>query len=227
MILRGVFLAVVVMLLLSACGSPPLKVTDDPAARQIALEKLQSFKVSGGLGVWTEKESISTRIDWQQNGQNFDVLVELPAGISSVRVSQKDSRAEVRRAGAEPVYGSSAAVLLQQALGLGVAVPVGQMSLWMRGLPGEQAESVKYDSQNRLASMDYRDSQSTLWRAKVLKYTVFDNVYVPALITATGGPYNVRLVLKDWSKGSPNVTSSTIPATEQGSNTGRLKVPGR
>ena len=91
--------------------------------------------------------------------------------------------ATVQRAGAEPVTGQSAAILLQQALGLGVAVPIEQMSLWIKGLPGDQAESVTYDQQNRLEKMNYRDTQGTLWKAKVLKYKLFDNVHVPATIT--------------------------------------------
>jgi len=226
MFLRYVFLLVVV-LLLSACGTPPLKVSEDPESRRIALERLNEFKVSGGLGVWTAEESISTRIDWQQSGQDFDILVRLPAGLSSVRVSQKDRVAMVQRGGTDPVTGSSAAVLLQQALGLGVAVPIEQMSLWMRGLPGERAESVQYDDQNRLAAMNYRDSQSTLWRAKVLKYSVFDNIHVPAIITATGGPYNIRLVLKEWSRVPSDDTALIKPATQVGGSNGRLKVPGR
>lgn len=225
MFLRYVFLAMV--MLLSSCGSQPLKVSQDPEIRRVVLERLNTYRVAGGLGVWTEKESISTRIDWRQSGQDFDIDVRLPAGLSTVQISQQDSLATVQRGNADPIIGASAAVLLQQALGLGVAVPIEQMSLWMRGLPGDRAESVTYDNQNRLASMDYRDSQSTLWRAKVLKYTVFDNIYVPAIIIASGGPYNLRLVLKDWSKLSSTETAPQGLAIQQGGSSGRLKVPGR
>lgn len=225
MFLRLVLL--VGVLLATACGSQPLKVTQDPQTRQAALERLNAFRVTGGLGVWTEKESISTRIDWQQTGQDFNILVQLPAGLSSVRVSQQANVATVQRGGAAPVTGQSASRLLQQALGLSVAVPIEQMSMWIRGLPGESAESVVYDDQNRLASMNYRDSQATLWRAKVLKYTIFDNVYVPNTILATGGPYNVRLVLKEWSKVKLDESVKLDVDDPAGTGKGRLKVPGR
>lgn len=226
MFLRSVLLAGVVVLI-TACGSQPLKVTQDPQAQQVALERLNAFRVTGGLGVWTDEESISTRIDWQQSGQDFNILVRLPAGLSSVQISQQDNVATVTRGGAAPVSGQSAARLLQQALGLSVAVPIEQMSLWMRGLPGASAESVTYDDQNRLATMNYQDSQATLWRAKVLKYTIFDNVYVPATIIATGGPYNIRLVLKEWSKVTLEEAAKPKVAAQTGTGGGRLKVPGR
>jgi len=225
MFLRLVLLAGV--LLATACGSQPLKVTQDPQARQAALERLNAFRVTGGLGIWTNEESISTRIDWQQSGQDFNILVRLPAGLSTVQVSQQGNVATVKQGGAEPVSGQSAARLLQQALGLSVAVPIEQLSLWMRGLPGISAESVTYDDQNRLATMNYRDSQATLWRAKILKYTIFDNVSVPATIIATGGPYNIRLVLKEWSKVTLDETAKSEATAQTGTGGGRLKVPGR
>lgn len=235
------FNVVCIALLLSACGAQPKKASvpnielDSNAialkAKRLALENLNRFRVTGGLGVWTEKESIATRIDWRQfNRDDFDVLVRLPAGISSARVAKKQGMASVQIGGAEPVQGESAAQLLQQSLGLGVAVPLEQLSLWLKGLPGEQAESVTYDEQNRLLTMSYRDTQGTLWRAKVLKYTNFENLQVPALIIASGGPYNLRLLLKQWSAlpkdgdlSSEQVESVTTP--QEGS--GRLKVPGR
>jgi len=186
------------LVLLTACETAP-RINIDPDTQKLAAKNLNSFQVSGGLGVWTAEESISTRVVWQQMAEDFDILIRLPAGLSTVRVTRQNGQAVVRSGSADPVSGPSASRLLQQALGLGAAVPVEQMSLWIKGVPGEQAENVTFDEQGRLASMDYVDAQNTRWRAKVLKYTVFENTYVPATILATGGPYNVRLVLKKWS----------------------------
>jgi len=210
------------LVLLSACQTVP-KLDTDPASQKQAARSLSAFRVTGGLGVWTDEESISTRIDWQQLAEDFDILIKLPAGLSEVRVTQKNGQAVVRNGGAEPMVGRSASRLLQQALGLGVAVPIEQMAFWIKGVPGEQAQKVKYDDQGRLSSMDYVDAQNTRWRAKVLKYTTFENTYLPAIILATGGPYNVRLVLKKWS----SELGSTITETATGRPKGRLKVPGR
>ena len=216
------YLLLAALLLLAACQTPTT-IPADPLVQQRSLKSLEAFKVTGGLGVWTDEESISTRIQWQQLAQDFDVLVQLPAGLSTVRVTQKNGQATVQNGAAMPVSGRSASRLLQQALGLGVAVPIEQMSLWIKGLPGEQAEGVTYDQQGRLASMEYVDEQNTRWRAKVLKYTIFKNTYVPANILATGGPYTVRLVLKKWS----SELSSVLPESKSENSKGRLKVPGR
>ena len=216
------YLLLATLLWLAGCETVP-RLNIDPGSQKQAAIGLNAFRVTGGLGVWTDDESISTRVVWQQLAEDFDILIRLPAGLSSVRVTQKDGQAMVRNGSAEPVTGSSASRLLQQALGLGAAVPIEQMSLWIKGVPGERAEKVKYDEQGRLASMEYVDEQNTRWRAKVLKYTTFENAYFPATILATGGPYNVRLVLKEWSLKLDDMVSNN----RRVSATGRLKVPGR
>jgi len=215
------FLLAALVLLCSCATTPRLNI--DPSTQKLAAQGLNSFRVTGGLGVWTDDESISTRVVWQQIADDFDILIRLPAGLSSVRVTQINGQATVRNGSAAPVAGQSASRLLQQALGLGVAVPIEQMSLWIKGVPGEQAEKVTYDKQGRLASMEYVDTQNTRWRAKVLKYTTFENTYVPATVLATGGPYNVRLVLKQWS----SKLDDLVAKNEGASTTGRLQVPGR
>jgi len=182
-----------------------------------------AFQVTGGLGVWTDEESISARVVWQQMAEDFDVLISLPAGLRTLRVTLIDGQASLRNGSSAPTFGPSASRLLQQALGLGVAVPIEQMSLWIKGVPGEQAEKVQYDEQGRLASMEYVDAENTRWRAKILKYTTFKNTYVPATVLATGGPYNVRLVLKNWN----SELKPFVEVKGTGRAAGRLQVPGR
>jgi len=222
MLFRTVFLFT--LLLLGACNSAP-KLAIDSDTQQRTVQELNAFNVTGGLGVWTDEESISTRIQWQQVADDFDLTIRLPAGLRTVQVTRKDGLASVRNGSTQPVVGYSAGVLMQQALGLGIAVPIEQMALWIKGVPGDAASEVKYDDLGRLASMEYRDDQRTRWRAKILKYTTHENVYVPATILATGGPYTVRLTLKNWSK--PSVLDQQVTVPEPQPSKGRLTVPGR
>lgn len=220
--MRLLFFSLTTLVLLAGCETAP-RLDIDPNAQKQAVKVLDSYRVTGGLGVWTDEESISTRVAWQQMAENFDILIRLPAGLSSVRVTRQNGQAVLRNGSAKPVFGQSASRLLKQALGLGVAVPIEQMSLWIKGVPGDKAEKVKYDEQGRLASMEYIDAQRTRWRARILKYTTFNQHYVPAIILAKGGRYNVRLVLKKWS-----TELDTMVAEEELKRPAeRLKVPGR
>jgi len=222
-IIKRVAVFAVTVLLLAACNTVPQTQQLAPAERAAALQNLQLFRVTGGLSIWSPEESIATRLDWRQAGDDFNVLVTAPAGLTSVRLSQQGGSAVVQRQGDQPIHGSSAADLLRRSLGLPVSVPIRQMSLWIRGLPGA-ASKVQYDRLGRLASMEYRDSQNTLWFAKVLNYTRYQQQDVPERINATGGPYNVRLVLKSWSE----IDSLGLDASQKPSkSTGRLSIPGK
>ena len=214
---------VAMLLVLTACNTINPADQQKPLARAASLEALQTFRVTGGLGVWSSKESISTRVDWQQNNDDFNVQVTAPAGLTSVRVIQQGDTALVQRQGDQPVYGSSAAQLLQQVLAIPVSIPIEQMSLWIRGLPGD-AEKARYDKAGRLTSMEYRDSQGTLWFARVSKYTNYKSHQVPGLISASGGLFNVRLVLKSWGELNTDIQGQE---TNSAKSTGRLAIPGK
>jgi len=218
-------------LLLASCVTPipndPSTVLDETSQlvlqNQQALRALDQFKVTGGLGVWTDEQSISTRIDWRQLGQDYNVFVEAPGGLASMRIMQVDGIASIQRGQQTPTIGRDAGTLLQQALGLNAKIPIEEVALWIRGLPGS-ASNTTFDKNGRLQSMVYRDTAGVTWRAKVLDYTNFEQNAVPSLISATGGLYNLRIVLKSWKMHTPDQTgnSSSKPTQKP-----RLSVPGR
>ena len=218
-------------LLLASCATPPPNelANDADDARQLvlrnqqALRAIDQFGVTGGLGVWTDDQSISTRIDWRQQGEDFNVLVEAPAGLASMRLVQMGGVASIQRGQQAPVTGRDASSLLQQALGLEAQIPIEEVALWIRGLPGSASDTT-FDQKGRLLSMVYRDSAGVTWRAKVRDYTNFAGTPVPALISATGGPYNLRIVLKSWNE---LVADQTANSASQPAPKPRLRVPGR
>lgn len=194
-----------------------------PEERDEALLALQDFHVQGGLGVWTDEESFSGRIDWLQQSGDLDITLTAPLGFASLRLRRVDGQASLQRGKAAPLLGSSAGSLLQAALGLNLPLPLDQLSYWLRGLPG-QATDVHYADSGWLQSLKYRDAEGTRWRVRVLRYTTLETLQLPALITAKGGPYNVRLALANWQK-------DAVPASENGDDKSpgpeRLAIPGR
>ncbi|MEE9319074.1 MAG: lipoprotein insertase outer membrane protein LolB [Granulosicoccus sp.] len=204
------------------------------AARVAALEALNNFEVRGGLGIWTDNESITARLKWRQHDDALDIDIIAPLGLGKVNLRRDANTALLSRGSEVVMAGDSAGQLLQQALGLAAPVPIDQMTRWLRGLPGE-ADSFKLDNQGRLDSLVWTDNTGLRWRARVLRYTGFEGMTIPALITAKGGPYNLRLVLKEWlfepeneprppdSEGAPSEQSNR---PEKGPD-GRLLIPGQ
>jgi outer membrane lipoprotein LolB len=215
----GIIAAVV--LLVSGCVAPK-DPTAQAAADQIHLAKaasLQTFRVTGGIGIWTEEESVSASVDWSQQFDQLQIKLTAPIGFTSLTLEQQPGRAALIRGNAPRVEGPSGGQLLQRALGLSVPVPLDQLSQWIRGLPGD-ANDIRYDAVGRVSTLAYTDSAGTRWNAEIRKRTTVGDINVPALITARGGPYNLRLVLKRWEKDS---------AVETPKNTGptRIAIPNR
>lgn len=205
---------------LSACTSLPKTPAVDPAERQAALEALSEFGFSGGLGIWTDEQSMSARIGWQQAAAQLTVQLTGPMGIGKMQLIDSAGSAFLSRGGNVISSGPSVDTVLQRGLGLSAPVPVQQLKQWVKGLPGN-ATSLVTDTQGKLASLRFTDEQGTSWQARFLKYSDFEGLAVPSLITASGGPYSVRLVLKNWQP----LVHSVVP-DEMQSDT-RLEIPSR
>ena len=181
-------------LLLVSCASKP--VAPNPPS-PIGSATLTHFEVSGGMGIWTDTENISSRMRWQQRADDFSFELTASLGMASLRVDQQNNRSTVTRGNVVVASASDPGVALQQALGLSVPVPVSQIAQWLKGQPGD-ADSTKFDSAGLLQSLRYTDQSGIRWDAIIRKRRVFQHAQVPALITATGGPFNVRIVLSRW-----------------------------
>ena len=213
-------MAVAVCSMLTACVTPQARVVLDPEVRQQRLEALQAFSFSGGLGIWTDEQSVSARISWLQVDDQLDVSLAGPLGIGNAKLDSKSGSAVLSRGGRVVAQGPSVDRVLQQGLGLQAPVPLEQLQDWVRGLPGN-AKSIVRDEQSKLSSLRFTDEHGTRWQARFLRYSDLDGLEVPSLIVASGGPYSVRLVLKNWQK----VTDLVVPEKLQ-SNT-RLAIPSR
>lgn len=215
-------------LLLAACQSPGPKPGDSGntanpqlvAEREAKLHKLDEFQFSGGLGIWTDEESLTARVLWHQSAESLQLDLSAPLGIGDVRLQETPDRVTLTRGSKTIARGNTADEVLQRGLNLAAPVPVQQLAQWVRGLPG-QAESVSRDSAGKIVSLYFNDALGTRWQARFKQYQRFNELTVPALITASGGPYSVRLKLKDWQ---------TITKKEQnapGSTKNRLPIPSR
>ncbi len=193
----------------------------------LALQQRPNWSARASLGIWTEKngdtpeQNITASLEWSERAEQLNVVLRGPLGVGEMILSDSPTGATLRR-GSVNMAGEDPSVLVQQALNLVVPVPLGELSSWMRGLPGS-ATNLTYDNAGRLQTLGYVDKSGIRWRANVLRYIQADNMDVPGLITAKGGPYNVRLVLKDW-RFDP-INSDTKPAASD--SAGRLSIPGR
>lgn len=232
---RGMAVLGLLTLLLTGCqpaeSIKPVAADSDQqiASRDAALSSLDAFTVRGGLGIWTDDESISARMTWRQAADTVSLTLVAPLGLGTLDFYRDDQGAILKRGNAVIGRGASADQVLQQGLALERPIPLEQMSAWLRGLPGA-GRKIQRDARGRIEALQYRDSGGMNWQARFLKYTVLEGLEVPALISAKGGPYNVRLKLQDWLLAS-TVQNSAKESTQEATDTGklpqRLAIPGQ
>jgi len=200
---------------LVSCVTP----SSQPNPDAVSSATLTHFEVRGGLGIWTKDENISSRMNWQQRADDFSFDLSAPLGMAALKVEHLNNRTTVTRGNTVVARASDPGIALQQALGLSVPVPVAQIEQWMKGQPGD-ADSSKLDEAGLLKSMEYTDASGIAWRAVIRQRTMFQNAQVPALITAQGGPYNVRILLKTWKPLQADPAKPDTPKPTQ-----RLTIP--
>lgn len=209
---------------LVACTTQPVVTLQDQAAQQSRLASLENFSFRGGLGIWTDEQTQSARLSWLQRNGELTIDLSGPLGLGDLKLKHDGALAVLTRSGKTVGRGNSVDSVLQNGLGLAAPVPVLQLQQWVKGLPGE-SNSVKRDEQGKIVSLRYTDEQGTAWKARFLRYTAFDGLQLPSLITASGGPYSVRLVLKDWQLIAPLEPTEETP--DNGQSNKRLAIPSR
>ncbi|MFK8076059.1 MAG: lipoprotein insertase outer membrane protein LolB [Granulosicoccus sp.] len=188
--------------------------------REAALNELQEFQFGGGLGVWTDAESLSARVIWQQSGSDLDLKLSGPLGVGDMHLQDKADFVTLRRGKTVVTSGTSADRVIQDGLGLEAPVPVEQLKQWVRGLAGN-GRSITRDKAGRLSDLRYTDQIGALWSVRFKRYVSVGELSLPELITASGGEYSVRLLLKNWEL---NANSVLEDANQQNK---RLSIPGR
>lgn len=220
--IRNFFAAVVAAGLLTACVTPqaPLEPASVSAIaeRQKKLRSLDTYSFNGGIGIWTDEESISARIRWLQVQEELTVDLAGPLGIGNMQLQSSANSAILTRGDSVVFSGPSADTVLQNGLSLAAPIPLNELKKWVLGLPGN-ATSLQSDNQGKLSSLFYTDKQGTRWQARFRKYTMLDGLEVPSLITASGGPYSVRLVLRNWQ------STSGADLAEKANPDTRLAIP--
>ncbi|XOV85859.1 MAG: lipoprotein insertase outer membrane protein LolB [Pseudomonadota bacterium] len=87
----------------------------------------------GKLGVVAEQQRGSFGINWQQRGEDFEINLLGPLGISAARVYRQGPLVTLDVPGEPPVSAPDADALLYQSTG--VALPVAPLRYWVRGKP--------------------------------------------------------------------------------------------
>jgi outer membrane lipoprotein LolB len=201
MTLRATTIFLVAIGLLGGCAQAPVRpqpVVDAAAseaaqvARESALAAQPRWGFVGRLAVSTDGRGGSGRIEWKQDGDDFDVRLSAPVTRQGWRLVR--TQGVVRLEGLEggTREGSDAEALLYEATGW--RLPVAAMAAWVRGARGAGSPAtVESDAQG----LPRRIGQSG-WQVEYPAWTA-DSPPLPTRVDATQGQARVRLAIESWS----------------------------
>ena len=207
-------LAIAAAALLTACVTQPVRQALPPVqsaaaearqiAREDALQRQPAWSLQGRIAVSNGRNGGSGRIDWIQQGRQYDVSLSAPVTRQSWRLVGDASAARLEGLEGGTREGPDAAMLLRDATGWDI--PVMALADWVRGVraPGGGTANATYGLDGRLLrleqggwSIDYH------WPLPGSDIAVNALQTLPARLDARRGAASVRLIVDQWATGVP------------------------
>lgn len=163
--------------------------------REQQLAAMQQFSLQASIGVKTPAESISGNLRWQQqNNTAYSARLSNFIGISLFELTQDSSGSEILLKGERYRAVDTSTLLLQLS---GWSMPLQDMPLWLRGLPGSNGRDVQRDELGRIVSFNLTDSTGIIWQ---LEYQRFfsDNLALPKRILLSSSDSQITVVIRSW-----------------------------
>ena len=207
-------LAIAAAALLTACVAQPVRQALPPAqsaaaearqiAREDALQRQPAWSLQGRIAVSNGRNGGSGRIDWIQQGRQYDVSLSAPVTRQSWRLVGDASAARLEGLEGGTREGPDAAMLLRDATGWDI--PVMALADWVRGAraPGAGTASATYGLDGRLLRLEQGGWSIVYhWPLPGSDIAVNGLQTLPARLDARRGEASVRLIVDQWATGVP------------------------
>lgn len=186
-------------LLLSGCSlfqrqqavETPLSTT----VREQQISAMQQFSLQASVGIKSPADSISGNLNWQQHSpKQYQARLSNFLGISLFELSDNGEQSSISIKG-ETYSASDSSTLLWQLSGW--SMPLHDMPLWLRGLPGIGTRNIQRDEFGRVVSFNLTDSTGIVWQ---MQYQSFfpDSLALPKRMLLTSSDTQIKLVVRSW-----------------------------
>lgn len=191
--------SIVLLLFLTGCSlkpkTPETAASLAPAQREQQLNAMQQFTLQAAMNVKSPAESLTGSLRWQQrSAETYQARLANMLGISLFELRQAQGITELQVRGERYQAADPSSLLWQLA---GWSIPLHDMALWLRGLPGDTATEQQYDNAGRLVRFTLIDSTGIRWQ---LSYQSFfnDPLALPRVLQLQSEDTQIRLVIRSW-----------------------------
>jgi outer membrane lipoprotein LolB len=185
------------LLLLSACSTMPSHspVADPEMAwqeRQYHLAALDDWTLAGRLAIQSDHEGWHVAINWEQQNQNYSILLTAPLGQGSLKLDGNADSVTLLTDEGETLSASDPGELLYRRFGW--RIPVKALRYWVLGVPAPGARrDEQLDEYGRLVQL-----QQDGWEIHFLDYEPRMGIELPGRVFVNNHQAKVKLVISDW-----------------------------
>jgi outer membrane lipoprotein LolB len=183
-----------ISVLFSGCASVAPPAENTPVswqARQASLASLQSWQLSGKLGVVSETDSGSMSVQWQQSQNHYTIRLMPPLNAGAMTLTGNDHGITLTTSDGKTTHANSPSELLRD--NGGPALPVQNLRYWIRGLPAPGAATPHFDAYGRLSSLNQAG-----WQIDFLSYTHALARDLPSRISLNSPQLKIKMVIYQW-----------------------------
>lgn len=198
LVLRGALLATGA-LALSACatlsGHAPTGTANEQAwqARVATLTALDTWELSGRVGVVNGKDGGSGSLDWNQDGDELRFDFRGPLGAGAVHIEGDSSALHVQSSRGDDFVTTDPED--DFARHLHMPMPVFSMRYWMLGIPDPGAPYSKIaDAQGEPLSLSQRG-----WQVDYQEYADVSGRSLPVRFTLSRGEVRIKVAVSQWT----------------------------
>lgn len=186
------------VLALALCACAPLRLREDDATlgaqreREAAVLAQTRWQLSGRIAVSNGEDGGNADVEWQQDGERYDLRLRAPVTGKNWRLHGDARSATLEGVREQAVTGGTAAELLAREANW--QLPVAELEYWVRGLraPKGRAE-LTFDEAQRPAKL-----LQSGWTIEYRDYFADREPALPRKVFATKGKQRVRLFVEDW-----------------------------
>ena len=189
----------VMLLVLSSCSvfqrPEPATIPLSSNLREQQLLAMQQFTLQASVGIKTPADSISGNLRWQQqDNAQYQARLSNGLGISLFELTDSALGSTISIKG-ETYHAADTSTLLLQLSGW--SMPLHDMPLWLRGLPGSKGRNIRRDEFDRVTAFELTDSTGIVWQ---LQYQRFfpDSLALPQRVLLKSSDSQIKIVIRSW-----------------------------
>lgn len=186
---------------LIGCATAPTSITTPETPQPVTwgdrvgvLSHIENWDVSAMIAIRNnaKRGADSANMQWQQNKQNYSILLFGPLGSNSVHLTGRPGNVLLEAADGKKLSAKSPEMLLTEQTGY--HIPVSNLYYWIRGLPVPAIPAQKrFDNANHLLELNQEG-----WLVQFLGYTSVNQIDMPDKIFLSNPAMTVKIVIHKW-----------------------------